>query len=453
MAMLQSLNPANGDVVGEVPITPVDQIGAVVARARAAQPAWAALSAEERGALLRPAGEAMLRRADELGKLLTREMGKPLAEATGEVTHCAQVIASGEKARDIAKALEPQVLEDENVTSTIYRDPFGVAACISPWNFPMAMPHSQVIPALVAGNTVVLKPSEETPLIADAYAQALIEALPDDVLQVVHGAGDQGRALVASDVDLIVFTGSRETGKHILAEASKGLKRVILELGGKDPMIVLDGADLDAAAAFAARNSFRNAGQVCVATERIFVEDAIHDEFVGALIEKTREMRLGNGMDEGTAVGPMVSQRQKSIVTSQLDDAVKCGATVAHGGEPAEGNFCSPTVLTNVTPDMRIARDETFGPVACVYRVSDAEQAVQMANDTPFGLGACVYGPEDKASQVARRLTAGMIGVNRSLGGASGTPWVGARESGYGFHGGPEGHRQFTQTRVVSKGI
>jgi acyl-CoA reductase-like NAD-dependent aldehyde dehydrogenase len=353
---------------------------------------------------------------------------------------------------EMVEALTPETVDDGRARSTVYHDPLGVVGAITPWNFPMSMPSWMVVPALAAGNAVVLKPSEETPLCGQAYADALNEVLPTDVLVVVHGADEQGKALVRSDVDMIAFTGSREVGKHILREASATLKRVVLELGGKDPMIVLDDADLAKAAEFAAFNSFRNAGQVCVSTERIFVLDSVADEFERALADLTAAMTPGSGLDDAD-VGPMVNARRRDHVLAQIEAAVGAGARVLAGGDGHHDNFVTPTALADVTDDMAIGRAETFGPVACVTRVATVDEAVRRANDTPFGLGAVVFGgDEERTAAVARRLKAGMVGVNRAVGGAAGTPWVGARESGFGFHKSRDGHRQFAQTRVLTRG-
>jgi acyl-CoA reductase-like NAD-dependent aldehyde dehydrogenase len=268
----------------------------------------------------------------------------------------------------------------------------------------------------------------------------------------VHGADEQGKAIVRSDVDMVAFTGSREVGKHIMREASSSLKRLVLELGGKDPMIVLDDADLEKAAKFAANNSFRNAGQVCVSTERIFVLDSVADAFETALAGVAAAMSVGPG-SEGADVGPMVNARQRDHVLAQVDAAIAAGAKVLTGATHRD-NYVTPTVLTCVSDDMDIAREETFGPIACVTRVTSVDEAVERANDTEFGLGAVVFGKdEEKASAVARRLSAGMIGINRAVGGVAGTPWVGARQSGFGFHKSRDGHRQFTQTRVVTRAL
>jgi acyl-CoA reductase-like NAD-dependent aldehyde dehydrogenase len=450
---LQSIDPATGNVVGEVAITPVNEITAMIQRARAAQRSWAKRSLTQRAEAIAPAKQALLERSNELGSLITHEMGKPMKDAIGEVKGYAGGL--DDTLKEISEALQPETLEDGNTKSILYREPLGVCAAITPWNFPLGMPFEAIIPALMAGNAVILKPSEETPLIAQELVNILNENLPADILQIVHGADEQGKALVAAEgIDLIAFTGSREAGKHILAAASKTLKRVILELGGKDPMIVLDDADIEAAAKFAVRNSFRNSGQVCVSTERIYVDSKIASQFEKRVAELASALKIGPGTQEGFDLGPMVNHRQKQWVLKQVDKAKRQGATVVLDGAGhslTNDNFVKPTVLANVTHDMDIMRDETFGPVACIARFNSIDEAIDLANDTPYGLGACVFGRnEQRAADVARQLEAGMIGVNKSCGGASGSPWVGAKQSGYGWHSGKEGHRQFTQPRVVS---
>lgn len=449
MPTLTSYNPADHSPVGDVPLTPPDAIPALIARARAAQPAWAALGLDGRRAILRAAGPRIVAAADRVGHQLTREMGKPLREGIGEVRYTGAGLA--DELDEMVDALRPHEVVDRHTRSTLSYRPLGVCAAITPWNFPFSMPHWMVLPALMAGNTVVLKPSEETPLTGQAYVDLLGADLPDGVLQIAHGADAVGRALVAADVDLIAFTGSRAVGRQILAAAADRLTRVILELGGKDPMIVLGDADLDRAARFAATNSFRNAGQVCVSTERIYVPHAIADAFVDRLVAHAQDTPVGDGLTDGTRVGPMINDRQRRHVIDQITAAERQGAVRRHGGEASStGTYLTPTVLDHVTHDMHIAREETFGPVACVIRVRDTDEAIRLANDTPYGLGAIVFGGPD-AEAVGERLDAGMVGINRGVGGADGTPWVGARQSGYGYHKGPAGHRQFAQVRVQSR--
>lgn len=448
-----SIDPATGQPVGEIEVTPVDLVPQIVRDARQAQRSWGAMTLDQRGDILKSAVPRLKEEGKRIGELLTLEMGKPRLQGVGEATWCGSGLA--EEVDAVIEALRPEILVDARLETTLRFDPYGVVAAITPWNFPLLMIFQSIVPALVAGNTVVLKPSEETPLVAREWIAVLNEVLPPHVLQLVIGDERQGKALVQSPIDLVVFTGSREAGKHILREAGGGLKRVILELGGKDPMIVLGDADLDAAAAFAARNSFRNAGQVCVSTERIYVEDSVVEDFTARLVEKASGMRQGPGMEEGVEVGPMINRRQKDHVLEQVAAAVRDGARVlmgCHGPEDGgEGNFVPLTVLTDLTHDMEIMREETFGPVACVMPVRDADEAVRLANDTRFGLAACVWGDADRAEEVAARLTAGMIGVNQGCGGADGSPWVGALESGYGWHSGKYGHRQFCQVRSISR--
>lgn len=446
---LASVDPARGDTVGQVEVTPVELVNDIVKRARAVQGAWAALGLHERARLVKSAAPLLESRAIEMGTLASREMGKPIKEALGEAQHCAASLCA--TVDDIVKALEPEQLDDGKVQSELRFDPLGVAACITPWNFPVMMPQDVVVPSLVAGNCVVLKPSEKTPLCAGVWASCLASALPQDVLQVVHGDDRQGKALVLSPVNLIAFVGSRAAGKHIMREASGGLKRLVLELGGKDALIVLEDADLDAAVSFAARNCFRNAGQVCVSTERIFVHDRVASKFESLLAARAGELIQGDPAHDATQIGPMVDARQKAHVEGLIRDAVAAGARVAAGGGAAPGNFVQPTVLTEVRPEMRIMNEETFGPVACITRVTDDAQAIQLANASPFGLGGSVFGESQHAQQVARALDTAMVGINKGCGGADGSPWVGAKESGLGYHSGKAGHRQFAQTRVISR--
>ncbi|USN99162.1 MAG: aldehyde dehydrogenase [Phycisphaeraceae bacterium] len=446
---LISYSPATGEPVGEVPITAPAKIPAIVAGAREAQKAWGAITGHQRADILRPAGQAILDNKDELARLLSAEQGKPLADGLSEVTHTGEKLM--EEVDEIAEAVAPRELTGEGMVTTLRYDPLGVVAAITPWNFPMLMPQWMALPALVAGNAVVLKPSEQTPLIAQAYADILNRFLPPHVLQVVHGADDQGRALVASDVNLIAFTGSKATGQKIMAAAAEGLKRVILELGSKDPLIVLEGADLDAAAEFAARNSFRNCGQVCVSTERIYVQGTIAEAFTEKLAQAAKAYRSGDPFAEGSVLGPMVMREQKEHVARQIEDAVAQGAKLVLGGGDHPGNAMPATILRGVTHEMDIMKTETFGPVAPIMTFEHPDEAVSLANDSEYGLGAVVFGPEPLARDVAARIDAGMIGVNRGIHGAKGSPWVGARHSGIGYHMGPDGHRQFCQVRTITR--
>jgi succinate-semialdehyde dehydrogenase/glutarate-semialdehyde dehydrogenase len=443
MKKLHSYNPATGEEVGTVQVTAIDDIAGVVSCAHSALDAW-------RAVMLKQAADKLIENSASLGELLSKEMGKPLARGRGEVNHCGDWIHS--KIDEMQQALQPETLADEGTESTLFFDPFGVAAIISPWNYPMSMPQWMVIPSLMAGNAVVLKPSEETPLIAQAYVDCLNEFLPENVLQIIHGADEQGKTLVSSDVQFIAFTGSRSVGKHILKSAADKLKRVVLELGGKDPLIVLADADIDAAASYAVGSGFENAGQMCVSVERIFCAEEIADEFEAKVADLVQKIKIGPWDDPEAAMGPMINQRQRDHVIGQIDEALGNGARALCGGADHPDRFVKPTVLVSVTDDMSIMKEETFGPVVAIARFDDIDDAVFRANDNPYALGGAVFGVDEaRAWQVARQLEAGMIGVNKSTFGAAGTPWIGARESGYGFHGSIEGHRQFTQRRVISR--
>ena len=445
--MLESINPATGEVVGSVPITPVDEIHSVVAKARDAQPAWNALGLDGRLKLMQPIADRLAEEAPRIGKLMTAEMGKSTPEAQGECAYGAEKFTS--ELSSAYEAFQPEEMTDEHTRSILYRDPLGVSVAITPWNFPMLMPQQCILPSLMAGNCVIFKPSEETPLVGQAYAEVLNEFLPEGVLQVVQGADEQGKALVEADINLVAFTGSREVGAKILTACGPELKRVVLELGGKDAMIVLEDADIEAAASFAVQNSFRNSGQVCVSTERVYVDASIAEDFESLVLEKTKEWKQGDPTDKTVKIGPMVSSTQRDIVLAQLNKALKDGAVLRCGGGTT-GNYIEPTVLTGCSHDMQIMHNETFGPICCIQRFTTDEEAIELANDTPYGLGGAVYGETQHAMKVARQLTPGMVGINKGCGGSEGTPWVGACQSGYGYHSGRDGHRQFTQVRMVS---
>lgn len=441
----------DGSELGAVRQTSIDELPGILKRAREGEEALRELGFEGRERILREVGARLRADLEAIAAIASEEMGKPLRESVGEARHAFAHI--DQEITEIFDALRDEVLTEGQYRSTILRDPFGVAACISPWNFPTLMPHQQIFPALAAGNAVIFKPSEESPLTAEAYIERFRGLLPEGALTIIHGEGELGAALVKSDVDLIVFTGSREVGQSILREAASSFKRVILELGGKDPLIVLEDADLDAAAAFASRNSFWNAGQVCVSTERIFVHRDRAEEFIGKLVAHAEKIVVGDPLVEGVRLGPMVSLAQKARVAKEVDEAIAGGAKLRYRGGREDGAFLGPIVLGGLDASMPIANAETFGPVAGVVATESDEESIRLANDSRFGLGAVIFGSKERAQQVARRLRAGMVGINQGIYGAGNTPWVGARESGYGFHSGRDGHRQFAQVRVIHESI
>lgn len=440
--ILVSYNPATGQKVGEVEISSTREIREKVKKAHGAAPGWQALGLDGRLSLVEKAWAGTEGRARDLAELICREMGKDIRRATGEVSgsiHGGPYIAG-----EAREALQP--VDVGGGTQMTYR-PLGVAAVISPWNYPLAMANNLIVPALMAGNPVVFKPSEETPLVADLFVRLLNRTLPANVLQIVHGAGDQGRALVESPVNIIAFTGSRAAGKDIMARAARGIKRLVMELGGNDPMIVLADADIETAARFAVGSSFENSGQMCTSTERIYVDERIADAFESKVTEIAGLYKAGPWDMPGVNIGPIVNNKQHAMVLAHIRDARDKGARLVLGGTDQSPPYINPTVIADMTPDMVMEQEETFGPVVAMSRFKSVDEAVRRANNSPYGLGAVVFGQKE-ARAVADRLEAGMVGVNRGVGG-SGAPWVGAKESGFGFHGTPDGHRQFAQVRVM----
>nr|WP_319394383.1 aldehyde dehydrogenase family protein [uncultured Desulfobacter sp.] len=440
--ILECHNPATGEKLGEVKIASPEEINQCVDRAREAAPAWRELGLEGRRGLVEKAWAGAESGGNTLVDLICREMGKDIRRATVEVngTLYGGPYISGQ----VLEALQPK--ETGSGTRIEYRA-LGVAAVISPWNYPLAMANNLIVPALMAGNSVVFKPSEETPLVADFFVGLLNRVLPDNVLQIVHGRGDQGRALVESPVNIIAFTGSRAAGKDIMARAAGGVKRLVMELGGNDPMIVLADADIDAAARFAVGSSLENAGQMCTSTERIYVDRQIAEEFESKVVEIAALYKVGPWDMPSVNIGPIINKKQHAVILGHIRDARTKGARILLGGADQSPPYIHPTVIADMTEDMVMSQEETFGPVVAVSRFSTVDDAVRRANNSPYGLGAVVFGKQE-VREVADRLEAGMVGINRGVG-AVDAPWVGAKESGFGFHGTHDGHRQFAQVRVL----
>jgi acyl-CoA reductase-like NAD-dependent aldehyde dehydrogenase len=387
------LDKARGDVIAELPIDDAAAVEAAVGRARAAQPAWGDLPARTRAAALRRARRAMVRERAAILDLLDRETGKPRVDTSGElIGACLEL---GYLARRAARFLAPRRVSTRPLygkRGRVFYRPRGVVGVISPWNAPLNLTLTDAVPALLAGNAVVIKPSELTPLAVQRAVQAMASALPDGLLQVVIGAGDTGTALV-DRVDMICVTGSPETGRRVMERASRRLTPVLLELGGKDPMIVLRDADLERAANAAVFGACLMTGQVCMSVERIYVEKAVAEPFTRLVAERIAALRMGaNGREADIDLGPFTSPRQAEIVESHVADAVAKGARVVAGGERSDqgGVFYRPTVLTGVDHSMRIMTEETFGPVLPIMSVGDAEEAVRLANDSAYGLNASV---------------------------------------------------------------
>jgi succinate-semialdehyde dehydrogenase/glutarate-semialdehyde dehydrogenase len=448
-ATLDVLDPATGERIGTIPAGGAAEAEAAVDAARAAQPGWAARPAAERGALLKAAARRLQAHLDELAELQTRENGKPLADSRGGVQAC---IGAIEQYAELGPLHRGRLLHGEpGATDAMVPEPRGVAALLVPWNDPLAIAGQNLAACLVTGNAVVLKPSEKTPLSTVRMVELL--DLPGGCLQLLLGDARAGRALVAADgVDVVLHTGSVATGRAIAAACAPRLRKAVLELGGKDPLVVDAGVDPAWAAAQAASGAFANAGQVCVAVERIYVHEAVAEPFLAELTARARALRVGPGLEPGTEMGPLVDAAQRALVHRHVTEAVAAGAEVRCGGEipGGPGFFYPPTVLGGVTDEMAVMREETFGPVAPVRVVGSFEEALAAADGTEYGLAATVLTPdEEHGRRACRALRAGTVKVNAVWGGAPGGAAHPRKASGTGYGYGPELLDEVTQLKVV----
>ncbi len=455
-----SFNPATGEVLLEFVCASKDDVNAAVARAKAAQPEWQALGVKRRIRILRKFQELLHEHKSEVAQLVTQEAGKPLGEAL-----LTEVFVVLDAARfclgSVYAFLRPQkVPHGSPIMKTkagwLLREPHGVIGIISPWNYPLSTPATESVAALVTGNAVVLKPSELTPLVGLKLAELFYAAgVPRDIFQVVIGDGATGAALVDAAIDKIVFTGSVATGHRIAEAAAPRFLPTVLELGGKDPMLVLEDADLDTASSAAVWGAFMNAGQTCLSVERCYVHRSLYPQFVEACVKKTRELHVGNGADGTTEMGPMISERQLRIVESHVEDARSAGARVLTGGKRlAEigANFYAPTVLADVTHKMRVVTEETFGPVLPIMAFETEDEAIRLANDSIYGLAASVWTKDrTRGKAVACRINAGTVMVNDLLSGfaISEAPHGGFRDSGIGRTHGRLGMDEMVRVKYV----
>ncbi|MBZ5488424.1 NAD-dependent succinate-semialdehyde dehydrogenase [Halomonas aquamarina] len=451
-------NPATGETIARVAELGGDDTRDAVAAAYEAGPGWRATPVKERAKILRRWFELITEHADDLARLMTLEQGKPLAEAKGEVTYGASFIEFfSEEAKRMAGETLPSHGADKRILVT--REPVGVVAAITPWNFPLAMITRKCAPALAAGCTVVIKPAEATPLTALAAAYLALEAgLPEGTINVVTASKpvEVGEVLTTdSRVRKVSFTGSTPVGKRLLAQCASTVKKTAMELGGNAPFIVFDDADLDAAVDGAIASKFRNAGQTCVCTNRFLVQDGVYDAFVEKLTARVEALKVGDGQAEGSVIGPLINQAAVDKVQRHVDDAREKGARVLCGGKPhaAGERFFTPTVLADVTTEMAVADEETFGPVAPVFRFSRDEEAIAMANDTPFGLAAYFYATDYRRIwRTMEALEYGMVGVNEGLISTELAPFGGVKESGLGREGSHHGLDEFTELKYACIG-
>ena len=437
------MNPATGEVLRELDSASQVEVEAAVLQAREAQPHWAGFGVRRRIELLRQFQRKLLEKKKEIAEAITREAGKPTAEAL--ITEVLVVLDAARFLSENAyRLLQDESIPHGNIATKLkcgrlLREPYGVIAIISPWNYPFSIPATETLAALVAGNAVVLKPSEFTSLVAFEFESLLHAAgLPKHVFQIVVGGGATGAALVNSRIDKLVFTGSIATGRRIAAAAASRLLPLVLELGGKDPMLVLEDADIDVASSAAAWGAFLNAGQTCLSVERCYVDRRVYQEFLNACVEKTKKLRVGNGLDPDTDVGPMIHEKQLQLVESHVQDAAARGARVLTGGRrlaEVGRNFFAPTVLADVTHQMRIMREETFGPVLPIMTFDSDDEAIRLANDSEYGLAASVWTRDRvRGEGLARRIQAGTVMVNDvvSCFGISEAPHGGVKQSGLG---------------------
>ena len=458
-ARTEILNPASGEPIGSVPNLGRAEARRAIAAAQAAQPAWRALTAKARAQLLRNWFELILANQEDLARIMTAEQGKPLAEARGEIAYAASFIEwFAEEAKRAYGDVIPAHAADKRIL--VQKEPVGVAAAITPWNFPSAMITRKAGPALAAGCAMVLKPAPQTPFSALALAAlaeragipaGLFSVLPADVAS----SREVGAELCENPVvRKLSFTGSTGVGIKLMEQCAPTLKKLSLELGGNAPFIVFDDADLDAAVEGAIISKYRNAGQTCVCANRLYVQDGVYQAFAEKLQAAVARLKVGNGMDEGVTTGPLINAEAVTKVQRHLADALGKGATLVAGGNSLGGNFFEPTIVTGVTADMAVAREETFGPLAPLFRFSDEAEVIRQANDTEFGLAAYFYARDlGRVFRVAEALEYGMVGINTGVISTEVAPFGGMKSSGLGREGSKYGLDEYLEIKYLCMGI
>jgi succinate-semialdehyde dehydrogenase / glutarate-semialdehyde dehydrogenase len=450
-------NPATGAIIGTVPRMGAPETRLAIEAAAHAFPAWRKKTAKERAVVLRRWFDLMLGNQEDLARLMTLEQGKPIGESRGEVAYAASFLEwFGEEAKRVYGDTIPGHQPDKRIV--VLKEPIGVVACITPWNFPLAMITRKAGPAIAAGCTVVLKPASQTPFSALALAELAERAgIPKGVFNVVTGSASEiGSELTSNPiVKKLSFTGSTEVGKVLMAQCAATVKKLSLELGGNAPFIVFDDADLDAAVEGAIASKYRNTGQTCVCVNRIYVQDGVYDAFASKLSEAVKKLKPAPGLEPGATQGPLIDDKAVAKVEEHIADAVTKGARVVLGGNrhALGGRFFEPTVIVDVTPSMMVAREETFGPVAPLFRFKTEDEAVSMANNTEFGLAAYFYGRDiGRVWRVAEALESGMVGINTGLISTEVAPFGGVKESGLGREGSKYGIEEYLEIKYLCLG-
>ncbi|USD43666.1 NAD-dependent succinate-semialdehyde dehydrogenase [Vibrio sp. SCSIO 43135] len=449
-------NPVNEKIIGYVPSLSSADIYERIAKSKAAQVLWQQKTAAERSAVLKRWYDLMIENADDLAYIMTVEQGKPLAEAKGEVTYGAGFVQwfAEEGKRTYGDTIPTPAGNKRLMT---IKQPVGVTASITPWNFPIAMLTRKAAPALAAGCSCLVKPANQTPLSAYAVAELAYQAgLPEDLLIVInsHSSVMVGEIFCNhEDIKKLSFTGSTEVGRALIKQTADTVKRTSMELGGNAPFIVFDDADVEAAVTGAVASKFRNAGQTCVCANRFYVQDDIYDSFVDKFVAAVSKLTIGNGLEPGIVVGPVIDQKAKGSVMKMVSTAVEQGATIRFGGESLPGNFVQPTVLTGVTKQMSIVQQEIFGPVAPIIRFKDEQDLIEQANDTIYGLASYFYTQNiNRAFRIAEQLEYGMVGLNEGIISTEVAPFGGVKQSGFGREGAKQGIEEYMNTKYICLG-
>ncbi len=449
-------NPADGSVVGYIPVQSESEIDECIEKSRLAQKSWQKRTAKERSSLLYRWYELVMENQADLARLMTLEQGKPLPESVGEVAYGASFIQwFAEEGKRAYGMTIPGHTEDKRLMTI--KQPVGVTAAITPWNFPIAMITRKAAPALAAGCSFIVKPANQTPLSAYAVVELARQAgIPEDVLQVVvHQSPETVGDLFTHHPTIrkLSFTGSTRVGRHLIAQSAETIKNTSMELGGNAPFIVFDDADIDQAVQGAMASKFRNAGQTCVCANRFYVHDEIYDQFVSQFIEAVKGLKVGNGLEAGVQIGPVIDSLAKERILEKVNLAVEQGATVATGGKALNGCFVEPTVLTGVQQSMSFIQEELFGPVAPIVRFNTDEELIQQANDTIYGLAAYFYSRDiTRIWKIAESLEYGMVGINEGIISTELAPFGGVKQSGFGREGGQEGLEEYLETKYLCFG-